>query len=171
MKHNHYYCVDGKEFELRHHGVKGMKWGVRRYQNKDGSLTPDGLKRYRKEYDDIKLTQNLHARAKTVNRTGISAVDNYNSKYYDKQQRQKIELLIKRIGNRGLSQFDEEVKREGKAAAEEARQKVERLNKWIQETFIDKGIEPEGNALFLRDPQHDYDYAYKRYLEDHLVKR
>ena len=31
---------------LHHHGVKGMKWGVRRYQNKDGSLTPAGKKRY-----------------------------------------------------------------------------------------------------------------------------
>lgn len=32
--------------ELKHWGVKGMKWGVRRYQNKDGSLTPAGRKRY-----------------------------------------------------------------------------------------------------------------------------
>lgn len=32
--------------ELYHHGVKGMKWGIRRYQRKDGSLTPEGKKRY-----------------------------------------------------------------------------------------------------------------------------
>lgn len=32
--------------EFYHHGIKGMKWGVRRYQNADGSLTPEGQKRY-----------------------------------------------------------------------------------------------------------------------------
>lgn len=37
--------------ELKHWGVKGMKWGVRRYQNKDGSLTPAGKKRYYQEAD------------------------------------------------------------------------------------------------------------------------
>lgn len=32
--------------ELKHFGIKGMKWGIRRYQNKDGSLTPAGRMRY-----------------------------------------------------------------------------------------------------------------------------
>lgn len=34
------------EEDICHHGIKGQKWGVRRYQNPDGSLTPEGYKRY-----------------------------------------------------------------------------------------------------------------------------
>lgn len=32
--------------ELYHHGIKGMRWGIRRYQNADGTLTPEGKRRY-----------------------------------------------------------------------------------------------------------------------------
>lgn len=39
------------KYELQHHGIKGQKWGVRRFQNKDGSLTPEGEKRYYVESD------------------------------------------------------------------------------------------------------------------------
>lgn len=34
---------------LEHHGILGMKWGVRRFENKDGSLTAAGKKRYSKK--------------------------------------------------------------------------------------------------------------------------
>mgnify|MGYP003530397905 FL=1 len=39
--------------ELQHHGIKRQKWGVRRFQNPDGSLTPAGIRRYRKNSEQI----------------------------------------------------------------------------------------------------------------------
>lgn len=44
--------------ELQHWGIKGQKWGVRRYQNADGSLTPAGVKRYRNEAAEIERQLN-----------------------------------------------------------------------------------------------------------------
>lgn len=41
------HSIDGEDY-LVHHGVLGMQWGVRRYQNSDGSLTKIGKKRYGK---------------------------------------------------------------------------------------------------------------------------
>lgn len=41
------YCIVNGE--LYHHGTKGMRWGHRRYQNKDGTLTEAGKKRYAKD--------------------------------------------------------------------------------------------------------------------------
>lgn len=50
---------------LTHAGIKGMKWGIRRFQNKDGSLTPEGKKRY--GVDDSDSSEDYKsARSKSV---------------------------------------------------------------------------------------------------------
>lgn len=51
-------------YEIRHHGILGQRWGVRRFQNADGSLTPSGQRRRekldakwaRKNYTKIEMT-------------------------------------------------------------------------------------------------------------------
>lgn len=45
------YWAYGRD-HLAHHGIEGQKWGVRRYQNEDGTLTEEGKARYYKHYQE-----------------------------------------------------------------------------------------------------------------------
>lgn len=46
MEQSAWFVVKPNEEDLMHHGVKDQKWGQRRYQNRDGSLTPEGRRHY-----------------------------------------------------------------------------------------------------------------------------
>lgn len=49
----------GPNGELYHWGIRGMKWGIRRYQNKDGSLTAAGKKRYKATEEELKAREKV----------------------------------------------------------------------------------------------------------------
>ena len=68
---------------LQHWGVKGMKWGVRRYQNKDGTLTEAGKKRYDRDISD-------NAARKKENRIDTSKPDPRRWVKEDTERKKKI---------------------------------------------------------------------------------
>lgn len=71
---------------LVHHGIKGQKWGVRRYQNKNGTYTSAGLMRLRK---DVKRAQRAAKKEKDPNRTKGSTGKNYDEAARDISQKQQ----------------------------------------------------------------------------------
>ena len=74
--------------ELYHWGIKGQKWGVRRYRNADGSLTEAGKKRYADMSDDAKAVDDL--RHKPINQMSNSELQRLN-------QRQQLESQHKQL--------------------------------------------------------------------------
>ena len=105
--------------ELYHYGIKGQKWGVRRYQNKDGTLTTAGKKRYRieDEYKD----------------------GNDGRLWYDADKVQDYENLLEKIRSksidmyyRGMDELDKTVGKNAKKALEwekkQSDQYTEKLN-------------------------------------------
>ena len=79
MSNSNYILISDGTFisdeEIYHHGIKGMRWGIRRYQNPDGSLTPAGRKHLEKA--DIKWakkkTDKITAQAKKASQKELDA--------------------------------------------------------------------------------------------------
>lgn len=82
--------------ELKHYGIKGMKWGVRRFQNKDGSLTADGRKRYGSE--DLKSMQKQVNQGKNV----VDGVKKTRAKAAEKQTEKKIRDDLSKMSDQEL---------------------------------------------------------------------
>ena len=99
-----YYVYDGSLYpsnELQHHGIKGMHWGIRRYQNPDGTLTAEGQKRYNTMKRDSQLYGNGIAKMERLNRSiGLEKNQKLEketlvSSDFKKQYRSGIEYLQK----------------------------------------------------------------------------
>lgn len=94
--------MDFNEYSyLCHHGIQGMKWGVRRYQNKDGTLTAEGRERYNKA---ASAAHKVHITAKNKEPEITKAVKSAGIPLYGIEHRLKTEQSIRRKILKGVDE-------------------------------------------------------------------
>lgn len=99
-----------------HSGILGMKWGVRRFQNKDGSLTPAGKKRYSekqfKKQENIGETKNKYPDVKTLSDDDIRRIVQRikaEKEYIDLTTPRQKKSAIKQYGEDFISKFGDQL--------------------------------------------------------------
>ena len=90
---------------LYHHGVKGQKWGVRRYQNQGGSLTPEGRRRQKiidkeLEFQNKKIKNHMSLAKQYRDSANQIRKDGYNllrkQGYSDKDAKDAVAITVKK---------------------------------------------------------------------------
>lgn len=176
---------------LEHHGILGMKWGIRRFQNKDGSYTNAGRKRYGIEREKNKY--------KTVSKENSIRALSFNSDYADsiaKAKKQGKWNLVGSLQNLEHDEIEAYFKKvysqpDIQKQIKEARNLLNQVDKIADETISNKSpLAQKAYKEFLKnnnssDPEYEfwhyrwrsgsgkgdygckeYDEAYKKYKED-----
>ena len=106
------------ENELAHWGIKGMRWGVRRYQNKDGSLTLKGKERYDKSSEEYEARKQKAIKSGSATEVLKFKGDLTSEEMRSISERLKFEQEVKSISDKEIAS--------GKSAADKFFKKVDK---------------------------------------------
>lgn len=128
---------------LMHYGIKGMKWGVRRYQNPDGSLTSAGKKRMQKQVDRVK--KNLDEFEKTSGRSNMYLESSKGYRVLStKASRDNKSSLSKRYKSASDSYMDNHLR-------------LERVSKYDMSKFLNSKVSALAEASKIKDGKNFVD--------------
>ena len=104
--------LDMTKDELYHYGIKGQKWGVRRFQNKDGSLTPAGKQKYGskenfdKQYpEDVKKSINKAKSGMSKAGGAVKKAQDFNDEMVKKANKEQIKKDVSKMSDQELKKI------------------------------------------------------------------
>lgn len=152
---------------IKHSGRKGQKWGVRQYQNEDGSLTPLGREHYGVGTGETK-TKN---KVSTEKQERI--LKNFYKKDLDEKSQKEVDRFKKQLSS-VKSEAIETKKSEAKGLEEAYNKRVKEITK--ETPMPKKGSGPDANRIFRKELQAYYkkqtsDKTLKSLSEQYLKKR
>lgn len=138
---------------LVHHGIQGQKWGVRRYQNEDGSLTEEGRKRYN-QYLSLQTSSSVKQKMKKLD-------DHFDA----------IESRLRSSRDKSLNKYAQQFEKD---TAGIRQRNADRERRYLQETKAirsssmsseEKRAEIHKIAKQLENESRSDNEAYQRFLD------
>lgn len=170
---------------LTHYGIKGMRWGIRRFQNKDGSLTPAGKKRYAEndsESEKSKVSEDYRRARRTISEMSDSELQEAvrrletEKRYRDLNPEQVsrgkkfvdsvIKPAVADVAKNTLKTYAEKQLKKSLGLSKES--EVERLKKAVEKLRLQRDLDDlRKNAVLKNDVERE---RLKRKLEEYQSK-
>lgn len=162
------FSMEGfKKEDIQHWGIKGMKWGVRRYQNPDGTLTPEGKRRYSNPDGSLnakgykKLDVKTYERAREAEEHRNQLENKYNQlkksipglKFQGSKLRVEKDGVDIQLDSSGRNMPNEQFKKIYDNAGKYKKQMMDIMKKHIMEDFKD---DPEYIEMYTKNPTDFY---------------
>lgn len=152
--------------ELYHFGIKGMRWGIRRYQNKDGSLTPAGRQKlgmdiYDKDYNSDTVVKKGTKVSRVVNTSRYEEFRDPELGGSEKAAKKYIDSLMSKENDYDRKYVSiDGIKNSGRANGRD----------YYIDWFTDSGWEPDNAQVAMYELKKDIKVASGKKIVDELIK-